>query len=143
MKSEKWWLTKKQKEKDIKNGEVPPAPTAEDDLISIYMIFIRFIEGVSFKMKMPEDKKKLIRDYIMGIEALMAQQSEQNSLFAMKVKEIDKYPVYFEAGSDVTKPVQVTPTPAPVKQSDKPLNEVSKREQDSQKQVINNRKGVK
>jgi len=61
----------------------------------------------------------------------------------MKVKEIDKYPVYFEAGSEVTKPVQVTPTPAPVKQSDKPLNEVSKREQDSQKQVINNRKGVK
>ena len=93
----------------LKNGEVPQPPEETDDLITMYMMFVRYMESVAFKLKLSPDKKENISKYVMGIEALMTKQATQNALFANKVRQLDRFPIFFDPAQEITKPINQNP----------------------------------
>lgn len=86
----------------LKHGKKVLAPEETDDLIEMYGIFSRFVESITYKMKIKKETKTSIRNYIAALEYLMAEKSKLNVLFAMKVKEFAKYPMFYKAGAVVT-----------------------------------------
>lgn len=86
----------------LKKGQPVPPPEPTDDLIEMYGIFSRFVESLSYKIKLDPQIKQLIKDYIFGLEYLMTEQAKANMLFATKVQMFDKFPMFFEPGADIT-----------------------------------------
>lgn len=92
----------------LKKGEKTLSPEETDDLIEMYTIFSRYVESLSYKMKLKPNARQAIKDYLTGLEYLMAEKAAQNMLFAMKVKEFPKYPMFYKPGAILTA------APAPV-----------------------------
>ena len=112
----------------LKNGEIPQPPEETDDLITMYMMFVRYMESVAFKLKLSPDKKENISKYVMGIEALMTKQALQNATFASKLRIIDRFPIFFDNGQEITKPISnVQPQPSNQVSNEKPLANMQER----------------
>ena len=112
----------------LKNGEIPQPPEETDDLITMYMMFVRYMESVAFKLKLSPDKKENISKYVMGIEALMTKQALQNATFASKLRTIDRFPIFFDNGQEITKPISnVQPQPTNQVSNEKPLANMQER----------------
>lgn len=86
----------------LKKGQPAPQPEPTDDLIEMYGIFSRYVESISYKMKIDPARKMKIKEYVKGLEYLMTEQAKSNLLFAAKVRTFDKFPMFYEAGSDIT-----------------------------------------
>jgi hypothetical protein len=65
-------------------------------------------------MKLPADRKAAIKNYIMGLEYLMTEQAKANQLFAAKVKVFDKFPMFYEPGSEITMAPPLPPEQADI-----------------------------
>jgi hypothetical protein len=98
----------------LKKGQPVPQPEPTDDLIETYGIFSRYVESLSYKMKLPADRKAAIKNYIMGLEYLMTEQAKANQLFAAKVKVFDKFPMFYEPGSEITMAPPLPPEQADI-----------------------------
>jgi hypothetical protein len=98
---------------NLKQGKTALSPEETDDLIEMYTIFSRYVESISYKMKLKTTVKNSIKEYIKGLEYLMAEKSKKNMLFAMKVKEFPKYPMFYTPGSVLTAPPPPMPPGAP------------------------------
>lgn len=86
----------------LKKGEPTPPPEPTDDLIEMYGIFSRYVESMSYKVKLNPEFKINIQEYISGLEYLMTEQAKSNLLFASKVQAFDKFPMFYEAGVEIT-----------------------------------------
>lgn len=93
----------------LKQGKDAMSPEETDDLIEMYTIFSRYVESVSYKMKIKKTTKDAIREYIKGLEYLMAVKAQKNMGFAMRVKEFIKYPMFYSPGAVLT----MAPPPMP------------------------------
>jgi hypothetical protein len=89
----------------ILDGEVPPDPEESDNLLATLRIFYRYIESISFKMKIKPEIKQGVKDYTAGVEYLCWQKSQLNQKFAMELQMMDKFPVFF------IPPLPVAPQP--------------------------------
>lgn len=96
----------------LKQGKDAMAPEETDDLVEMYAIFSRYVESISYKMKLKKEVKEKIKEYIKSIEYLMTEQAKMNMLFAMKVKEFPKFPMIYKPGAILTMaPPQGAPAP--------------------------------
>jgi hypothetical protein len=86
----------------LKAGEEVPAPDLTDDLIEMYGIFSRFVESVSYKMKLKPEVRNAIKDYVTGLEYLMSLQAKRNQMFAMNLRQFSKFPMFYAPGAEVT-----------------------------------------
>lgn len=93
----------------IKRGETVPAPAMTDDLFEMYAIFSRFVESVTYKLKIKDQTRKAIKDHIFALEYLMAEKSKMNARFAGRVREFDKFPMFYTPGAEIT---ALAPAPA-------------------------------
>ena len=96
----------------LKHGEEVLAPAATDDLFEMYSIFSRFVESITYKMKLKDVTKGKIDQYIKGLEYLMSVQAKKNMLFAARLREFSKYPMFFTPGAELTAAPPAMP-PAP------------------------------
>ena len=85
----------------LKKGKAVVPPDRTDDLFEMYGIFSRYVESISYKMKISEEARTKINDYIEGIEFLIADQANRNPVFKAKMMEYPKYPMFYDAGSIV------------------------------------------
>lgn len=86
----------------LKQGKKAISPEETDDLLEMYSIFSRYVESLSYKMKLKPAVKDAIKKYIAGLEYLMAEKAQKNVGFAMRVKEFIKYPMFFLPGASIT-----------------------------------------
>lgn len=93
----------------LKQGKDAMSPEETDDLIEMYSVFSRYVESLSYKTKLKAATKNKIREYIAGLEYLMAEKSKLNMMFAARVKEFSKYPMFYLPGSVIT----MAPPPMP------------------------------
>ena len=98
---------------NLKQGKGAMSPEETDDLIEMYAIFSRYVESISYKMKLKPHVKNSIKEYIKGLEYLMAEKARMNMLFAMKVKEFPKYPMFYKPGAVLTAAPPAMPPGAP------------------------------
>jgi len=80
----------------ILDGDTPPDPEESDNLLATLRIFYRYIESISFKMKIKPQIKQTIKDYTAAVEYLCWNKTQLNQKFAMELQLIDKFPVFFE-----------------------------------------------
>ena len=114
----------------LKEGNIPKEPEETDDLITMWMMFVRYLESVPYKMKISEQVRTNISQYMMGIEALMTKQATQNALFANKVRQLDRFPIFFDPAQEITKPINqnpVQPNQVPSNGPDKALANIQQR----------------
>lgn len=88
----------------LKQGKDAMSPEETDDLIEMYTIFSRYVESISYKMKIKKTVKEAIKKYIGGLEYLMDIKAKKNMLFAMEVKKFIKYPMFYSPGAQLTMP---------------------------------------
>lgn len=81
-----------------KGKEVVPAEKT-DDLFEMYGLFSRYVESISYKLKISSEAREKINDYIMGIEYLISEQAKLNPIFRAKLAEYPKYPMFYDAGA--------------------------------------------
>lgn len=93
----------------LKQNKEALAPEETDDLLEMYSIFSRYVESLSYKTKLKKAVKMKIKEYIMALEYLMAEKAQKNMLFAMRVKEFIKYPMFYLPGAALT----MAPPPMP------------------------------
>lgn len=93
----------------LKAGKTTIAPEMTDDLLEMYSIFSRYVESLNYKTKLKPATRKAIKEYILGLEGLMDTKAKQNMLFATRVREFAKYPMFFTPGSVIT----AVPAPMP------------------------------
>jgi hypothetical protein len=86
----------------LKSGKPAPAPEETDDLIEMYTVFCRFVESLAYKTKLDKGRRMKVAEYVAALEYLMAQKAGRNMLFASKVREFSKFPMFFKPGSAVT-----------------------------------------
>jgi hypothetical protein len=130
----------------LKQGKKATAPEETDDLIEMYGIFSRYVESIGYKMKLKQGVKDRIKAYIRGLEYLMAVKAGKNMLFAARVKEFPKYPMFYSPGSALTmapppmagvpngEGAKPSPSPVGTKDAGLPnLNEKAQSEQENTK----------
>ena len=106
-------VTSKTLLEQLKQGKTVLSPEETDDLIEMYTIFSRYVESISYKLKLKPAVREKIKEYIKGLEYLMAEKANQNMLFAMKVKEFPKYPMFYKPGAMLTMAPPPMPTQGP------------------------------
>lgn len=82
----------------LKKGKKAVPANKTDDLFEMYGIFSRYVESISYKLKISEEARASINDYIMGIEYLIADQAQKNPVFRAKLMEYPKFPMFFDGG---------------------------------------------
>jgi hypothetical protein len=92
------------------DGEEAPEPEATDNLLVLLNVFYKYVESISYKMKISPEIKQRINDYIAGIEFLCWDKTNFSQKFAMELQMVSKFPVFFKP------PVPVVPE-QPVEQS--------------------------
>lgn len=92
----------------ILEGEEVPPPVKEDDLLSAYSIFGRYMESTSYKLKTEEPVRIALQDYVMALEMLMWQKSVENMKFKVLLDMNEKFPMFF---SVPTPPMPIAPPP--------------------------------
>lgn len=97
----------------IKHGKAAEAPEVTDDLIEMYAVFSRFVESLAYKTKLDKGRKQMIKDYIMAIEYLMDEKAKKNFVFAQKVQQFDKFPMFYTASMLAAQPPMGAPGAAP------------------------------
>jgi hypothetical protein len=77
-------------------GEKVPEPQKTDGLFEFYSVFGRFVESITYKMRLKPPTKQAIDDYIEAVEMLMWQKKNENPKFAeMLMAGFEKYPMFF------------------------------------------------
>src|SRR5690606_8050702 len=94
----------------ILNGDEAPEPSPTDGLLEFYSVFSRFVESVTYKMRLSPEIKEAIDDYIRALEMLMWQKSVENMKFAQLLQSYEKYPMLF---SPPQPPEPITPQVEP------------------------------
>lgn len=97
-------VTSKTLLEQLKQGKDAMSPEETDDLIEMYTIFSRYVESISYKMKLKPEVKMSIKKYVAGLEYLMDVKAKKNMLFAMEVKKFIKYPMFYSPGAALTMP---------------------------------------
>jgi len=77
-------------------GKEVEEPKPYDNLLVHYRIFMRAIQEFSFKNKVPKEIQSRMEEHIKQIEFLMFARSKKNMNFAMKLAQLENYPVFFE-----------------------------------------------
>jgi hypothetical protein len=113
----------------LKKNKKVLAPEKTDDLFEMYSIFSRYVESISFKMKLSKAAKEKICDYVKAIEYLMAEQSTKNQLFAARVKEFPKFPMFYDPAAIITQTPPLPPAGAPPASKDQGLPSMNKKAQ--------------
>lgn len=81
---------------DIMEGSTNvPEPQPYDDLLVHYGVFMRALQARTFKEVLPSEIQQRLIERITTIEFLMWERSLKNQTFAMKLKMLDNYPVFF------------------------------------------------
>lgn len=96
-----------------------PQPEATDDLIEWYFIFSRHVESPEYKLKTPPEIKMALDKYIETLEYLMWSKGQVNPLFAQKVAQFPKFPMFFnvKAATELQQLVQIQQNPGVPPQS--------------------------
>ncbi len=79
----------------IMDGEPVQPPAKTDGLLEFYSVFGRYVESLMYKQKLSPDIKKVIDDYIEGMEMLMWQMSVANPKFGQLLMSYEKFPMFF------------------------------------------------
>lgn len=78
------------------SGEKVPDPQPYDNLLVHYNIFIRKMQELSYKTKVPAKYQVDIELRVKMLEALMYRRMQKNPKFAMEISNLDNFPVFFE-----------------------------------------------
>jgi len=90
-------------------GEEVPDPKPYDNLLVHYNIFMRAMQELSFKTKVPVETQIGIEERLKMIEALMYRRMKKNQKFAMEVSMLSNFPVFFEVPAPPPMPMPENP----------------------------------
>lgn len=114
----------------ILDGEEVPEPTKTDGLLEFYGVFGAFVESLTYKTKLDPVIKAKLDAYILGLEFLMWQKSQDNAKFAELLLGYEKFPMFFSVPTPPMPPAPGGPAPAPAAATDK--MELQKKEIENQ-----------
>jgi len=97
----------------VEGEEQIPEPGKTDDILEWYRIFSRHVESPEYKLKTQPEIVEKLNKYIETLEYLMWVKSQENQLFAMKLQEFDKFPMFFDvkAATELQMLVQLEENP--------------------------------
>jgi hypothetical protein len=70
---------------DLLMGNPVPEPEGYEDLMTYWQTFSTYIQDRTFKEAVKPENKQAVLDYLLAIEALMAEKAEKNQAFAQMV----------------------------------------------------------
>jgi hypothetical protein len=79
----------------ILEGEQAPEPEIWEDLIVHHTVFYREMQKPTFRRDVPVEIQEIIKTRMLTMETLMWNRSMSNEKFAMEIKTIDYYPLFF------------------------------------------------